>query len=147
MVVHSDVWDPSKITSLGGAHWFVTFIDDCTRMTWVILLKSKSDVSMAFQKFHKMVSISYNRNIRVVHNDNGGEYVNSELRSFFDMHGTVQQTTCPYTLQQNEVAEQKNRHLLELVRASILRPVFHYTIGVKHSHLLPILLIGFRLVP
>ena len=35
MIVHSDVWGPSKIATLGGAHWFVTFIEDCTRMTWV----------------------------------------------------------------------------------------------------------------
>jgi len=41
MIVHSDVWGPSKIATIGGAHWFVTFIDDCTRMTWVALLKSK----------------------------------------------------------------------------------------------------------
>ena len=31
MVIHSDV--PSKVPILGGAYWFVTFIDDCTRMT------------------------------------------------------------------------------------------------------------------
>ena len=33
MILHSDVWGPSNIATLGGAHWFVTFIDDCTHMT------------------------------------------------------------------------------------------------------------------
>ena len=129
MVVHSDVWGLSKIASLGGAHWFVTFIDDCTRMTWVTLLKSKSDVSMAFQKFHKMVSLQYNMKIQVVRSDNGSEYVNTELLFFFDMHGIVHQTTCPYTPQQNGVAEWKNRHLLEMVRASLLEaclPLYYW---------------------
>ncbi|KAM1062317.1 hypothetical protein ACFX2A_027225 [Malus domestica] len=120
MIVHSDVWGPSKVATLGGAHWFVTFIDDCTRVTWVILLKSKSEVSSAFQRFHKMIVVQYNRNIQVLRNDNGGEYVNMELRSFFELHGIVHQTTCPYTPQQNGVAERKNRHLLEMVRASLL---------------------------
>ncbi|CAL9013514.1 unnamed protein product [Prunus brigantina] len=120
MIVHSDVWGPSKIPTLGGAHWFVTFIDDCTRMTWVILLKSKSEVSSAFQRFHKMVAVQYNRNIQVLRSDNGGEYVNMELRSFLELHGIVHQTTCPYTPQQNGVAERKNRHLLEMVRASLI---------------------------
>ncbi|KAK2991709.1 hypothetical protein RJ640_014987 [Escallonia rubra] len=41
MIIHSDVWGPSKVNSLGGSRWFVTFIDDCTRMTWVQLMKSK----------------------------------------------------------------------------------------------------------
>ncbi|KAM1895745.1 hypothetical protein ACFX13_044458 [Malus domestica] len=117
MIVHFDVWGPSKIATLGGAHWFVTFIDDCTRMTWVILLKSKSEVSSAFQKFHKMVDVQYNRNIQVLRSDNGGEYVNLELRSFLDLHGIVHQTMCPYT-QRNGVAERKNRHLLEMALTS-----------------------------
>ncbi|KAM2392557.1 hypothetical protein ACFX1X_036018 [Malus domestica] len=52
--------------------------------------------------------------------DNGGEYVNSELRAFLDHHGIVHQTTCPYTPQQNGVAKRKNRQLLEVVRASLL---------------------------
>ena len=68
----------------------------------------KSDVNMAFQKFHKMVSIQYNMKIQVVQSDDGGEYVNTELRTFFDTHGIVHQTTCLYTSQQNGVAEWKN---------------------------------------
>jgi hypothetical protein len=63
MIVHSDVWGLSKIATLGGAHWFVTFIDDCTRMTWVALLKSQSKVSSAFQRFHKMIMVQYNSKI------------------------------------------------------------------------------------
>ncbi|KAM1763339.1 hypothetical protein ACFX11_002688 [Malus domestica] len=120
MIVHSDVWGPSKIATLGSAYWFVTFIDDCTRMTWVILLKSKSEVSSAFQRFYKMIVVQYKRNIQVLRSDNGGEYVNLELRSFLELHGIVHQTTCPYTPQQNGVAERKNRHLLEIVRASLI---------------------------
>ena len=29
--VHSDVWGPTKTTSLGGMHYFVTFVDDFSR--------------------------------------------------------------------------------------------------------------------
>ncbi|KAM1683995.1 hypothetical protein FF2_034893 [Malus domestica] len=67
-----------------------------------------------------MVVVQYNRNIQVLRSDNGGEYVNMELRSFLDLHGIVHQTTCPYTTQQNGVAERKNQHLLEMVRASLI---------------------------
>lgn len=83
---------------------------------------------MAFQKFHKRVSVKYNMNIQVVRSDNGGKYVNTELHSYFDMHGIVHQTTCPYYPQQNKVAEWKNWHLLEMVRASFLEARFplHY---------------------
>ncbi|XP_021724338.1 uncharacterized protein LOC110691712 [Chenopodium quinoa] len=30
-LVHTDVWGPYPIKSLGGSHYFVTFIDDSTR--------------------------------------------------------------------------------------------------------------------
>lgn len=32
-LVHTDVWWPSTTPSVSGARWFVTFIDDCTRVT------------------------------------------------------------------------------------------------------------------
>ena len=59
MVVHSDVWGPAKISSLNGSRWFVSFIDDYSRMTWVCLMKTKDEVSSLFQKFHKMIATQY----------------------------------------------------------------------------------------
>ncbi|KAM1060470.1 hypothetical protein ACFX2B_024846 [Malus domestica] len=67
-----------------------------------------------------MVTVQYNRNIQVFRSDNGGKYVNMELRFFLELHGIVHQTTCQYTPQQNGVVERKNRHLLEMVRASLI---------------------------
>ena len=32
-LVHTDVWGPSQVQSLGGSHYYVTFIDDATRKT------------------------------------------------------------------------------------------------------------------
>lgn len=40
-LVHSDVWGPSRVTNITGSHWFITFIDDHTRLTWVFLMKEK----------------------------------------------------------------------------------------------------------
>jgi hypothetical protein len=119
MVVHSDVWGPAKIPSLNGSRWFVSFIDDYSRMTWVCLMKTKDEVSMLFKKFHKMVTTQYQSQIKVFRTDNGRELVNRDVDSFLNLHGMVHQTTCTSTPQQNGVAERKNRHLLEVVRASL----------------------------
>ena len=43
-----------------------------------------------------------------------------ELKRYLEAHGTIHQTTCFDTPQQNGVAEQKNHHLLEVVRASLI---------------------------
>ena len=48
---HSDVWGPSKLSILSGKKWFVTFIDDHTRVCWVYLLERKSEIEQRFKEF------------------------------------------------------------------------------------------------
>ena len=120
MVIHSDVWGPSKVPTLEGSHWFVTFIDDCTLMTWLCWMKSKSEVNLLFQKFSNTICTQYNARIQVLRSDNGGEYHSSELQHFLDSHGSIHQTSYPDTPQQNGVANRKNRHLLEVVRTFLI---------------------------
>lgn len=67
-----------------------------------------------------MVKTQYNAQIQVLRSDNGGEYQNSELQQFFEEEGIINQTTCSNTPQQNGVAERKNHHLLEVVRAILI---------------------------
>ena len=43
-LVHTDVWGPVQVQSLSGSHYYVTFIDDATRKTWVYCIRKKYDV-------------------------------------------------------------------------------------------------------
>ncbi|XP_013632727.1 PREDICTED: uncharacterized protein LOC106338251 [Brassica oleracea var. oleracea] len=52
-----------------------------------------------------------------VMSDNGGEYIGHTLKDHLAQHGILHQTSCPYTPQQNGVAERKNIHLMEVVRS------------------------------
>lgn len=54
-LIHSDVWGPSPISTLSGFRWFVTFVDDCTHMTWLYVMKHKHDVFGIFWMFHTLV--------------------------------------------------------------------------------------------
>ncbi|KAJ9697399.1 hypothetical protein PVL29_009289 [Vitis rotundifolia] len=92
MVMHSDVWGPSKVPTLSGSRWFVTFIDDCTRMTWLCLMKTKDEVNLLFKKFHKMIETQYNAKVRVLRSDNGGEYQSSDLQKYLEEHGIIHHT-------------------------------------------------------
>ncbi|PRQ27705.1 putative linoleate 9S-lipoxygenase [Rosa chinensis] len=53
-LIHSDLWGPSRNSTLSGMHYFVLFIDNFTRLTWVVLLKSKDTVFSAFTAFHNL---------------------------------------------------------------------------------------------
>ncbi|KAL6187297.1 hypothetical protein ACLB2K_038697 [Fragaria x ananassa] len=46
--IHSDCWGHSRVDSLGGHRYFVSMIDDYSRMTWVFVMKHKND---AFKNF------------------------------------------------------------------------------------------------
>ena len=87
-LIHSDVLGPAKVTS-NGFRWFVTFIDDCTRLTWVFLMKNKSDVSLLLQEFCAMVFTQFQTKVKVFRSDNREEYVNHTLAIFFRDHGTI----------------------------------------------------------
>jgi uncharacterized protein YigE (DUF2233 family) len=50
-LVHYDVFGPNKVTSFGGANYFVTFLDDCTRKVWIYMLNKKSKVFSKFKIF------------------------------------------------------------------------------------------------
>ncbi|KAI5348930.1 hypothetical protein L3X38_001817 [Prunus dulcis] len=79
---YSDVWGPVRVIS-NEFRWFVTFTNDCTRLTWVFLLKNKHDVVSILPELCTMVSIQFHARVKVFQTDNGGEYVNNTLASFF----------------------------------------------------------------
>ncbi|KAL0549174.1 hypothetical protein IC582_013655 [Cucumis melo] len=119
-LIHSDVWDPSKVTTSSGKWWFVTSIDDHTRLTWVYLITDKSEVSSIFQNFYHTVETQFHTKIAILRSDNNREFQNHNLSEFLASKGIVHQTSCAYTPQKNGVAERKNRHLVEVGRSLML---------------------------
>ena len=54
-LVHSDVFGPVSVPSLGGSRYYVSFIDDFYRMTWIYFFKNKSKVLERFLEFKALV--------------------------------------------------------------------------------------------
>ncbi|RVW64630.1 Retrovirus-related Pol polyprotein from transposon TNT 1-94 [Vitis vinifera] len=71
--VHTDVCTMQSNT-LGGALYYVTFIDDHSRKVWAYALKSKDQVLDVFKDFHVMVERQTDKQLKSVIVDNGGEY-------------------------------------------------------------------------
>ena len=59
-LVHTDVWGPSRTESILEFWYFVTFINDYSRCTWVFLMKIRAELFSIFQKFHIEVRTQFN---------------------------------------------------------------------------------------
>lgn len=63
-----------------------------------------------------MIKTQFQEKIWIFHTDNGREYFNTILGPYLSNNGIIYQSSCYDILQQNGIAEWKNRHLLEVVR-------------------------------
>lgn len=120
-VVHSDICGPMRTTSLGGARYFATFIDDKTRYTEVVILKKRSDIINAFKNYMRRMKSETGKNIKVLPTDNAKEYLSREFTDLLESEGIRRQLTVEHTPQQNEVAERANRTLVEMARCLLLQ--------------------------
>jgi hypothetical protein len=118
-LVHSNVCGPMPSTSLRRYVYYVSFIDDYSRKTWVYFLKSKDEVLGKFKEFKALVENLSERKIKILRSDNGGEYTSNEFGSFCIDVGIKRELTTPYNPQQNGVAERNNRMIMEVVKTMI----------------------------
>nr|GEZ00012.1 polyprotein, putative [Tanacetum cinerariifolium] len=92
-IVHSNVWGPCPVTSKSGFKYFVTFVDDYSRDTWLYTLRS----------------------------DNAKEYFSKTFQSYMLQHRILHESSCVYRLAQNEVVERKNHHMLKVAHALLFQ--------------------------
>ncbi|KAJ0586507.1 putative RNA-directed DNA polymerase [Helianthus annuus] len=118
-IVHSDICGPMKTESIGGCRYFITFIDDFTRKTWVYFLKLKSEALSYFKQFRALVENQSDHKIKTLRSDRGGEYCSKVFQEYLGTNGIYHQLTNSYTPQQNGVAKRKNRTLMELSRSML----------------------------
>jgi transposase InsO family protein len=74
-------------------------------------MATKSGVSNIFLYFKKFVKTRFQKLIKTLYSDNGGEFI--ALRSYSLHHGITHYTTAPYTPQQNGISERRRRHIIE----------------------------------
>jgi hypothetical protein len=115
-----DVCGPLPTPSMGGNLYVATFLDDFTGYSEVAILASKADVGDAVKATLTTWETQCNAKVKIVRSDNGTEYVNKALSTYFTSKGIIHETSAPYTPEQNGAAERLNRTLIERVRAMLL---------------------------
>jgi len=77
--VHSDVFEHVSVPSLGKSMYYISFIDDFSRNTWIYFLKNKYEVFDGFKEFKALFENQTERIIKVMRTDNGREFRGNEF--------------------------------------------------------------------
>lgn len=122
--------------SLGGFSYYVIFIDDYSRKTWIYLLKLKesNEVLLKFKEFKVLAENQTGRKIKVLRSDNESEYISENFKEFCISVGIKRDYTVPYNPQQNGVAERKNRTIIEAAKAMMHDQNLHTSFWAEASN-------------
>lgn len=117
--IHSDICNPMSIRAFSGVEYFVTFIDDHSRKTWIYFLRTKDEVFDRFKEFKALVENLTERKIKILCSDNGGEYMDKNFTNFCAREGIRREWTTPYNPEQNGVTERKNKTIVGGAKAML----------------------------
>ncbi|RDX94911.1 hypothetical protein CR513_22649, partial [Mucuna pruriens] len=112
-LVHIDICGPMSTSSINNNMYFILFIDDFSRMTWVYFLKEKSEVFGIFKS------------------NCDKEYNSHKLGKFCKDEGIERQLTVAYSLQRNGVSKRKNYTIMEMAISMLKEKGFQITFGVE----------------
>jgi hypothetical protein len=94
-LVHSDVFGPESVPSLGKSVYYVSFIDEFSRNTWIYFLKNKSEVFDRFKEFKALLKNEIEKRIKLLKMDNGGYFYGNEFKELCKKCGIERKKTTP----------------------------------------------------
>jgi transposase InsO family protein len=93
-LVHSDVWGTTPFVSKDGHKYYIIFIDDFSRRTWIYFMKHHSETLSIYKNFSAMIRTHFDTSIHVFHADSTREYLSDALRQVLAEQGTLAQFSC-----------------------------------------------------
>ena len=120
-LIHSDLHGPLPVQSSDGFRYWITFIDDCTKLKGLMFLRKKSDAFEAFKTFKAYAENQLNAKIKAFQDDKAGEYMSAAFIKFTDECGIVRRHSTRNRPQQNGVAERANRTIADHATAMLVQ--------------------------
>ncbi|GKD34578.1 retrovirus-related pol polyprotein from transposon TNT 1-94, partial [Tanacetum coccineum] len=104
------------VASINGKKYILVIVDDYSRYTWTLFLRSKDETPEVLKDFLTMIQRNLQAQVISVRTDRGTEFLNKTLHAYFKEEGIEHQTSTPRTPEQNDVVEKRNRTLVEAAR-------------------------------
>ena len=95
------------------------FEDDASGYKAVYFVRSKDQVVEKYREFATLVKNKFGRSMKILHSDNGFEYVNAEFKHYLASEGIEMTNSAPYTPEQNGKSERANRSAVEAARTML----------------------------
>ncbi|KAL0541581.1 hypothetical protein IC582_021634 [Cucumis melo] len=93
--VYFDLWGPTPVCSSNGFRYYILFVDDYNRYSWIYPLKQKYGAVEAFNHFVIYIKNQFNKTIKEFQSDNGREY--KKIHQICSNMGVISRFTCLYT--------------------------------------------------
>ncbi|CAI7734774.1 unnamed protein product, partial [Closterium sp. NIES-53] len=120
-LVHMDLVGPLPVQGHKGERYFLTIVDDWSRLMWAYPLKQKDHAASTIKEdWLPFVEKQAEYVVKRIRTDRGGEFLGAEMTAWLKKQGIQRELTTAYTPQSNGVAERANRTILETARALLI---------------------------
>ena len=92
-LIHMDLWGSTQCVSISKSRYFISFIDDFSRHTWVYLIDEKSEVFSCFWDLKNFVEWEIKRKIKCLRLDGRKEYFPASSKAF---ESPIRQSLCSF---------------------------------------------------
>nr|GEX41552.1 retrovirus-related Pol polyprotein from transposon TNT 1-94 [Tanacetum cinerariifolium] len=107
-LLHMDLCGLMRVASINGKKYILVIVDDYSRYTWTLFLRSKDETPKVLKDFLTMIQRNLQAPMNTVRTDRGTKFLNKTLNAFFKEEGIKHQTSTARTPEQNGVVERRN---------------------------------------
>ncbi|GJV20000.1 retrovirus-related pol polyprotein from transposon TNT 1-94 [Tanacetum coccineum] len=96
-LLHMDLCGPMRVESINGKKYILVIIDDYSRYTWNLFLRSKDETPEVLKDFLKMIQCNLQAQVINVRTNRGTKFLNKTLHAYFKEEEIEHQTSTPCT--------------------------------------------------
>nr|GFB44837.1 retrovirus-related Pol polyprotein from transposon TNT 1-94 [Tanacetum cinerariifolium] len=144
-LLHMDLCGPMRVASTNGKKYILVIVDDYSRYTWTLFLRSKDETPEVLKEILTMIQRNLQAPVITVRSNRGTEFLNKTLNAFFKEEGIEHQTSTAQTPKQNGISKgyrvynKRTRLIVESIhiRFDEIKEVFETSVDNDTSGLVP----------
>ncbi|GJW46296.1 retrovirus-related pol polyprotein from transposon TNT 1-94 [Tanacetum coccineum] len=113
---HMDLCGPMRVESINGKKYIMVIVDDYSKYTCTLFLRSNDETPEVLQDFFKMIQRNLQAQLITIRTNRGTEFLKKTLHAYFKEEGIDHQTSTPRIPEQNGVVKRQNCTLVVVAR-------------------------------